>query len=219
MDEDGEDGEGVKADIRWKRFRRDELPKDQRLRLKQEVDRRGQFGPLSRSQWYCFVNRVAREYCYLHNKMYKNDNMHLRRELVMKSAIAAVASHVNPKSLRPAKSHMPELLECVQPIVEVALGLVGPKAPEKKYSKGWIEEKVKSGDITYAECAEFPELMDAKVTKLIADAIAAGSKNGLIVLEPGEKPVGPDEVYVLSSDRVGRRRATVCVECGCCPVL
>ena len=218
-DEDtSEDTSGVDADIRWKRFRRPELAPAQHLRLQNEVEQRGQLGDYSLAQWLCFVDRVAREYCHLHKKLYKNDAMHLRREVVLKSAIAVVASQVQPKSLRPAKSHMPELLETVQPILEIALDLVGPKANEKKYSRGWIAEKIKSGKITYADCAAFPELMDAKVTKCIADAMAAGSEDGLIMLKPGEKPVGPDEIYVLSSSRVGRRRATAS-DCGCCPVF
>ena len=49
--------------------------------------------------------------------------------------------------------------------------------------------------------------MEAYVEHKIAECIAAGNKNGYLVLHKGEKPVGTDKVYTLCSTRVGRRRA------------
>ena len=197
------------TDSLWKRCRRKLLTKEQRTRLTKAVDENMEAEDMfTLQQWQCFVDRVAREYVFLHRKQGKKDDMHLNRENVLKSAVAAVADSLYPKSLRPNKGCMPELLESVQPLIEVGLALVGPSLQPRRGSLPWIAEKKKSCDITYKEASEFPELMDVLVSKLIAEQIERGSPNGLLVLTAGEHPVGPDVPYVLSSTRVGRRRAT-----------
>lgn len=206
------------SDIRWTRFRRKPLTKQQRLILQQQVNEREQ-EILDNAHWPCFVDRCAREYLHLHAKLYKEDEMHLKRELVMKSAITTVANQVKPKKFRPGKGDMPELLKTLQPILELSLGLAGQKADEKKNTDAWIKDKIASGDISYKECTQYPALMDAKVERLIAECMAAGSPDGLVVLKPGEKPVGPEVVYTLYSNRVGRRRATASVAVVQCVIV
>ena len=196
---------------KWMRFRRKPLSSEQlRLIDEQVVLRESELvidSNFDKTQWHCFMNRVAREYLYVHNTLHKDDEMHLHRETVLESALATVLSQVRPVNQYPFAGDMTEIMLSAQPILEIALNLSGP-AKIKKNTMAWIAEKTNSpGDITYAECDQYPELMEAYVEHKIAECIAAGNKNGYLVLHKGEKPVGTDKVYTLCSTRVGRRRA------------
>ena len=205
-----DEGDEIPSDagLRWKRFRRPALPRQQQRLLVKHVKLRDFESRFDAAQWLCFVDRVAREYLYLHGKQKKKDPMHLHREAVLYSAMAVVATQVKPAGLRPANSDLPELVKAVQPTIEHTFDLCGSRAEEKTDSQMWVDAKLKSGDYTYRDMCNHSELLDAYVSKKIAEAVAAGSPDGLLVLKEGEKPPGPDELYVLSSQRVGRRRAT-----------
>ena len=209
VDEDDETPEEFEdADIRWKRFYRAPLKPEQFSLLVENVDLREQDSPLDKNQWHCFVDRVAREYLYLHARNHKQDHMHLHRETVLTSATAAVIAQIKPCSVRPCRRDVPEMLKCLQPIIEIVLNLCGPKAVEKSNTSAWIADLIKSGDYGFRDCSEHPELMEDYVAKKIIECNAEGSATGALVLKPGEEPIGPDQCYTLSSNRVGRRRAT-----------
>ena len=160
------------------------------------------------------MDRLTREYVYLHKKLHKDDVMHLHRETVLQSALATVLDQIKPATQLPLGGDEPTIMQTVQPMLEIALQLSGPTAAERAHTKAWIQEKIQTGDYSFKECSEFPELMDAYVHKKMAEAIAAGSTTGRLVLQPGEEPVGPEATYTLCTKRVGRRRATVSV-CPC----
>ena len=195
--------------IRWARFRRATLTPDQRLLLLEQIDQReNELGSFDKNQWHCFMDRVAREYVYLHDQLHKNDRMHLHRETVLASAVAKVISQIQPHSARPVKSNVPQLVKYIQPMIEMTLNLAGPNAEEKVATQKWIAEKIKRMDYNYRDCHKYPEIMDDYVAKQIAKCVALGSKSGVPLLKEGEEPVGTNECYILSSKRVGRRRAT-----------
>ena len=166
-----------------------------------------------KEQWICFADRVAREYLFLHARNFSDDTMHLYREATMTSAVSVIMTQLRPKVVRPMDGKLIDIVPAVQRIVEHALELSGKPVEEKSHTVIWIASKIKSGDMTFRECDEHPELMDAKVQKTMAEWYKRGSETGTYLTRKGQRVPGPEELYKLSDNRVGRRRATV--GCGC----
>ena len=209
--EDSDDS-SAPTDARWLRFRRAQLDDEVSKKIVEQVVLREQeladniFG---KEQWICFIDRVAREYLYLHARNYPKDEMHLYRESPMTSAVSVIMTQLRPLVIAPMEGNLKEIVPATQRIVEFALELSGKPKVEKPNSSGWVAAKLKSGDMTFRECDEHPELMDAKVSKTMAKWYKKGSKTGAYMLSPGQTIPGPEALYKLSDRRVGRRRATV----------
>ena len=211
-DSDSED-QCVRASKRWSRFRRDKLPAELCQKLVEEVNiREDEICDLTfdKYQWIPFLNRVAREYTYLHSRRYKNDAMHLHREEILAAAVSAVLGQLKPLVVKPMDGNRDEIVAACQRMIETAFGLSGKVKEEKPTSQRWIATKVKTGKYSCRECDEHHELMDAKVNALMNKWIKKGSPTGAYKLKPGQEVPGPDALYQLSERRVGRRRATVC---------
>ena len=199
------------ADMNWNRFRRAPLSTEQRRLLDEQVVIREQeiiSTNFDKNQWHCFVDRAAREYVYLHSKLHREDHMHLHREPVLASALATVLSQVKPKNALPMNGDLDEIIEAVQPMLEIALSLSGPKSKEKTASQAWIHDKIKSGDYSVQDCDAHPELMADFVKKKIAECVKKGSPDGYFVMEEGDEVPSTGTTYKLCATRVGKRRAT-----------
>ena len=207
----------------WKRFRRAKLPDIIRDKLVEEVNIRESEicdSTFDKFQWIPFLNRVAREYSYLHKRRYTNDVMHLHREQILVAAVATIMDQLKPLVVKPLEGNRAEIVSACQRMIETAFGLAGLKKQEKKSSAAWIASVIKSGKYTCRECDEYPELMDAKVTSMMDTMIKMGSPTGAYILQDGQQVPSPDALYQLSERRVGRRRATVFQRavCQCCSV-
>ena len=207
----------------WKRFRRAKLPDIIRDKLVEEVNIRESEicdSTFDKFQWIPFLNRVAREYSYLHKRRYANDVMHLHREQILVAAVATIMDQLKPLVVKPLEGNRAEIVSACQRMIETAFGLAGLKKQEKKSSAAWIASVIKSGKYTCRECDEYPELMDAKVTSMMNAMIKMGSPTGAYILQDGQQVPSPDALYQLSERRVGRRRATVFQRavCQCCSV-
>ena len=204
------------ADARWKRFRRKQLDDAANKRLVEQVVVREQElvdNTFDKEQWICFADRVAREYLFLHSRNFPDDTMHLYREAPMTSAVSVVLTQLRPLVVRPMDGKLSDIVPATQRIVEHALKLSGKPKKEKSNTSTWIASRLKSGDITYRECDEHPELMDGKIAQTMADWYKKGSETGAYLLKKGQRVPGPEELYQLSDRRVGRRRATVGCRC------
>ena len=207
----------------WKRFRRAKLPDIIRDKLVEEVNIRESEicdSTFDKFQWIPFLNRVAREYSYLHKRRYANDVMHLHREQILVAAVATIMDQLKPLVVKPLEGNRAEIVSACQRMIETAFGLAGLKKQEKKSSAAWIASMIKSGKYTCRECDKYPELMDAKVTSMMNVMIKMGSPTGVYILQDGQHVPNPDALYQLSERRVGRRRATVFQRavCQCCSV-
>ena len=207
----------------WKRFRRAKLPDIIRDKLVEEVNIRESEicdSTFDKFQWIPFLNRVAREYSYLHKRRYANDVMHLHREQILVAAVATIMDQLKPLVVKPLEGNRAEIVSACQRMIETAFGLAGLKKQEKKSSAAWIASVIKSGKYTCRECDKYPELMDAKVTSMMNAMIKMGSPTGAYILQDGQQVPSPDALYQLSERRVGRRRATVFQRavCQCCSV-
>jgi hypothetical protein len=211
---DSDDSEYDKADARWARFRRkQQLDAAAHKKIVEQVVLREQDlvdEVFDKEDWICFIGRVAREYLYLHDRNYPLDVMHLYRESVMKSAVSVIMTQLRPLTVKPMDGNLEEIVPATQRIVECALELKGKPKAEKINSSGWVAARLKSGEVlTFRECDEHPELMDAKVARTMASWYKKGSRTGGYMLSPDQTIPGPEELYKLSDRRVGRRRATV----------
>ena len=210
---DSDASEYAKADARWARFRRKQLDAAANKKIVEQVVLREQDlvdEVFDKEDWICFIDRVAREYLYLHDRNYPLDAMHLYRESAMAGAVSVIMTQLVPKTVKPMDGNMEEIVPATQRIVEYALELKGKPKPEKENSSGWVAAKLKSGEVlTFRECDEHPELMDAKVARTMATWYKKGSRTGGYMLSPDQTIPGPEELYKLSDRRVGRRRATV----------
>ena len=196
----------------WKRFRRAKLPDIIRDKLVEEVNIRESEicdSTFDKFQWIPFLNRVAREYRYLHKRRFANDVMHLHREQILVAAVATIMDQLKPLVVKPLEGNRAEIVSACQRMIETAFGLAGLKKQEKKSSAAWIASVIKSGKYTCRECDKYPELMDAKVTSMMNAMIKMGSPTGAYILQDGQQVPSPDALYQLSERRVGRRRATV----------
>ena len=207
----------------WKRFRRAKLPDIIRDKLVEEVNIRESEicdSTFDKFQWIPFLNRVAREYSYLHKRRFANDVMHLHREQILVAAVATIMDQLKPLVVKPLEGNRAEIVSACQRMIETAFGLAGLKKQEKKSSAAWIASVIKSGKYTCRECDKYPELMDAKVTSMMNAMIKMGSPTGAYILQDGQQVPSPDALYQLSERRVGRRRATVFQRavCQCCSV-
>ena len=213
---DSEFSSTTPADSRWKRFRRDPLDALVTKKIIEQVVIREQElidESFDKEQWICFVDRVAREYLFLHDRNFSGDTMHLYREATMTSAVSVVLTQLRPLTVKPMDGKLCEIVPAVQRIIEHALDLSGKPKKEKSNTPTWIAAKVESGDMTFRECDQHPELMDAKVQRTMMEWYKKGSKTGAYMLREGQRVPGPEELYQLSDRRVGRRRATV--RCAC----
>ena len=204
------------ADARWVRFRRKQLDAAANKRLVAQVVLREQElvdNTFDKEQWISFADRVAREYRFLHDRNFPEDCMHLYREAPMASAVSVILTQLRPLVVRPMDGKLSDIVPATQRIVEHALELSGNPKKEKSNTSTWIASRLKSGDITYRECDEHPELMDGKIAQTMADWYKKGSETGAYLLKKGQRVPGPEELYQLSDRRVGRRRATVGCRC------
>ena len=99
-------------------------------------------------------------------------------------------------------------MSLVTPMLEFILKLPGTNI-SASHDVTWAKDKISNDDWTFEELAMHPELMEMWIDKQIQLAVEAGSEDGSPILPKRFKVPGPDEIYKLSSTRLGRRRATV----------
>jgi len=202
------------ADAKWLCYRRrNRLTQDQTKRLEELLQSSVEDicdEVFELHQWRCFMDRVVREYKYLHSVHKKNDRMHLHRETVLKSAIASVLQQLKPRVIRPLDGDVPNILAAVQPMVEITLQLPGPPGPARVGTAAWLQNKIKEDNYFLMECHEYKVLMDDRVQKKIQTCVTAGSSTGFPLLHKGAVVPGPEKLYELCCTGEGRRRrATV----------
>jgi hypothetical protein len=170
------------------------------------------FANFSKGHWFCFLERVIRQYRYNMGKLRTPDPMHLDRANILGASLATVLNQVRPRKKinLPCEGDKAKLLQIIKPIVETTLGLPGP-VEVVPGSQAWIEQKISQGEMSFRLCAEYEPIMEAFIAKAIAearktDATAQGFPHKDDTALP---PVST--WYQESATRRCRPRAKVCV--------
>ena len=82
-----------------------------------------------KEQWICFVDRVTREYLFLHDRNFSGDTIHLYREATMTSSVSVVLTQLRPLTM---DGKLCDIVPAVQRIIDHALDLSDKPKKEKE---------------------------------------------------------------------------------------
>ena len=153
--------------------------------------------------WGEFIDRCAREY-FAKWKKSGSCKLHVHRESLVKGSVIAVLEQVKPKKNLPLGGDVNMLVDKIQPFLQTAFDMPGPKhvtptTLREKMDK--CTQDIKAGVYDFPSISKHGELLKAFIAKMMT----VHSRNGYPPIR-GNVP-GPDEMYSLSSDRVGMRRS------------
>ena len=193
-------------DRRWTRFRRPSLSLEETKTLRDVVDvTEFEEDDFDGNMWICFVDRVAREYFFLHSR--HGDSLHCNRESLLKSAVAVVQDTLRPRHLRPFDGDKTTIVSKLQPWIEKIFSMPGEDMHAERGTTAWINARLKHRDYTLGQASEYKQLLDDFVKYQVKN----GDKNGYPILtSDNNQVVGPDTTYDLCVSRVGMPRSKVC---------
>ena len=173
------------------------------------------FANFSKGHWFCFLERLIRQYRYNIGKLRCPDPMHLDRDNILGASLATVLNQVRPRQKKnlPCEGDKAKLLQLTKPIVETTLGLPGP-VDLVPGTQAWCDQKISQGEMSFRLCAEYEPIMEAFIAKAIAEARKTDETDATAQGFPHKDDTALPPASAWYQESVTRRcrpRAKVCV--------